>query len=394
MTQIEIHLRIDFYFLTTPPKLTYLKASINPQGLTSSTSSKIIEVINNLIHDTMFSALSSKRNSTISINPMDSKEGPSTSTQDLLSAPSIGLPAYPPTSSSSFNTIPISTTHSKAPHRPPFAALSLHKTDRIRLLQFPASEISYLRAALNTSWPPGVQEERRHVGSYEFKLHGNPWSGQSSDAIPARILMTGILSCLFSAGWILTASTDVSSSVFDKDTMIFRRHVGSVGEGLAGMATGRGSRWLAISFNQGDRLRLIGSPEGALIGAFEDILKSMRLWQSGCWKDANESSSKAIWPGSRSGSKRGSWITGEKGRETWEFKLNGYPWRPSGDETMSTRMLILKMLETLERYGWSLYASLDQDNGNNGTNTRTGGLESWYCIKMDGWVEGGGVYHR
>jgi hypothetical protein len=33
------------------------------------------------------------------------------------------------------------------------------------------------------------QDERLYHGAHEFKLKGNPWLGQSSDAVPARTLM-------------------------------------------------------------------------------------------------------------------------------------------------------------------------------------------------------------
>jgi hypothetical protein len=238
-----------------------------------------------------------------------------------------------------------------------FASISLHKTDRIRLLQFPPENIAAIRDVIKKNWGSGIQEERTYANSHEFKCLGNPWSGQGADAIPARILMRGILAYLYSFGWILTASTDVSKSLLEKDTMVFRKQVVAPSP----------SEWIAISFNQGDRLRLIGAPAG-LIAAFQALLKGMGLWQDANWKD--------------------------KALNAFEFKIHGWPWRPQGEETMTTRLLLLRMLETLEAGGWSLYATVDQNNGHHNKNSSSTGTDSWYCVRAVDWVPGNSVFHR
>lgn len=236
-----------------------------------------------------------------------------------------------------------------------FASISLHRTDRIRLLQFSPGDIAGIRDVIKQNWISGIQEERTYARSHEFKCLGNPWSGQGDEAIAARILMRSILAYLFSAGWILTTSTDVSKSIFDKDTIIFRKQV----------VPPPACEWIAISFNQGDRLRLIGAPM-ELLANFQALLKGMGLHQEGIWKD--------------------------KARNAFEFKLHGWPWRPQGEEAMTTRLLLLRMLETLEVSGWSLYATVDQNNGHK--NTSSTGTDSWYCVRAEDWVPGSSVFHR
>jgi hypothetical protein len=238
-----------------------------------------------------------------------------------------------------------------------FASISLHKTDRIRLLQFPPDDTAAIRDIIKQNWPSGIQEERTYANSHEFKCLGNPWSGQGADAIPARVLMRSILAHLFAAGWILTASTDVSKSVPEKDTMIFRKQA----------VPPPASEWMAVSFNQGDRLRLIGAPV-ELIASFQALLKGMGLWQEGVWKD--------------------------RALNAFEFKINGWPWRPQGEETMTTRLLLLRMLETLEVGGWSLYATVDQNNGHHNKSSSSTGTDSWYCLRAVDWVPGDSVFHR
>ena len=44
---------------------------------------------------------------------------------------------------------------------------------------------------------------------------------------------------------------------------------------------------------------------------------------------------------------------------SWQFKLRGTPWWASGDEAVDSRFLVLKVLEALQAYGWSVAASVD-----------------------------------
>lgn len=241
---------------------------------------------------------------------------------------------------------------SYTPFRTTFACMSLHRSDRIRMMQFPPEDISAIRDIIKRSWSKGLQAQGPYSASYEFKLYGNPWHGQGSDAIPARIIMREILSYLFSQGWILHVNTDVSKSEFDTDSLIFRKQQSSPPS----------SEWVAISFNQNDRLRLIGAPQG-LLADVRVLLKEMKLLQAENWKDRN--------------------------LDAWEYKLHGRPWFATGEDTIKTRVLLLRLLETLERKGWSVYASIDQS-------TRGAGLEtdSWYIIRDKAWVEGAAVFHR
>lgn len=242
-----------------------------------------------------------------------------------------------------------------ASFRTTFASISLHRTDRLRLLGFQTADIQGIRDVIQSSYRKGIQQEQLYGGSHEFKFHGNPWSGQGSDAIIARILMREILAYLFSIGWILHASTDVSKKEFDKDTLFFRKQ----------QVPPPASDWISISFNLSDRLRLIGAPP-QLVQDMKGLLSRLGLLQQDMgWKDAN--------------------------LKAWEFKIRGYPWRASGEETMSTRLLLLKMLECLESHGWSLYASVDQNTGHGEHTSET---DSWYCVKDRNWVPGAAVFHR
>jgi hypothetical protein len=243
---------------------------------------------------------------------------------------------------------------SYTPFQTSFASISLHRTDRIRLLQFPQSDIVAIRAVIKRSWIKGIQNEGTYSSSYEFKLFGNPWNGQGNEAITSRIVLREVFAYLYSVGWILHASTDVSKKEFDKDTLIFRKQQHPPPE----------SNWISISFNETDKLRLIGAAK-ELIAAFGVLLKNMRLLQGEYWKDQRNNA--------------------------WEFKINGRPWRAFGEETVTTRLLVLKLLETLEKQGWSLYLSVDQSNGHGNQTSET---DSWFCVRDKQWIQGSAVFHR
>ncbi|CZS94916.1 uncharacterized protein RAG0_11945 [Rhynchosporium agropyri] len=270
-------------------------------------------------------------------------------------------PQYPhekssmPEKGSAQHSIPDILAPAYTPFRTSFASLSLHRSDRIRLLSFPQSEIDGLRNVIQVTYAKGLQAEQKYGGSHEFKLYGNPWYGQSSDAIASRVIIREILSYLFSVGWILHATTDVSKKQLDKDTLFFRKQ----------QTPPPPSEWISISFNRFDRLRLIGADE-QLRYAMKNLLSGMMLLQEDCgWKDQR--------------------------LNAWEFKIKGYPWMASGEETMSTRLLLMRMLECLEGSGWSLYASVDQNTGSGNDTTET---DSWYCVRGLGWVPGSAVFHR
>ena len=252
-----------------------------------------------------------------------------------------------------FDEIPGTSAPLISPSKTSFACISLNIRDRIRLIQFPQHDITAISSVIQSSWPRGIQDQRNYSSAYEFKLKGYPWIGRGSEAISSRIVLREIFAYLFSVGWILYASTDISKKEDDKDTMIFRKQRLPPPE----------SQWISISFNQSDRLRLIGA-DADLIAAFGELLRNMNLLKEEFWK--------------------------ERQSNAWEFKLHGYPWYARGEESVKTRLLGLRMIETLENHGWSLYSSLDQSDGQGET---TSDADSWFCVRDKQWVPGMTTFH-
>lgn len=207
--------------------------------------------------------------------------------------------------------------------------MSMHATDDLRFLKFPPQVVDQCRNTVQSVWKGGIQREGTYGNSYEFKLSGYPWSAMGSDAMDARRLVAALLGTLHSMGWVLTLNTDVSKTLSDKDTLLFRHQSPAPAP----------CDWCSISFSRADRLRLIdASPE---------VCQALpaRLGQEWVSKVSQYA------PGIQ------------------EIKFHGYPWSAGGKETMRVRELLLTMLATLEEEGWTVYASIDQSASGGGQNT-------------------------
>ncbi len=79
-----------------------------------------------------------------------------------------------------------------------------------------------------------------------------------------------VLSALHHHGWYLLTSTDISRKQADKDTLIFQL-------GVPPPTTS----FFAVSFNEGDKLRLIGAPS-ELISAVQQAIGRHEI-QHGDW---------------------------------------------------------------------------------------------------------------
>ncbi|GAA5852609.1 hypothetical protein JCM9279_005528 [Rhodotorula babjevae] len=222
------------------------------------------------------------------------------------------------------------------PAAPTYAALHLARSDRVRLVGFPPSVIQPVHDAIWGSWALGIQKESTFDPvSYEFKLKGNPWYGQGEQAVPSRRLVSHLLACLSSQGWHLASAVDLSRKGYDKDTLLFR----------SGPPIRR--QVFSVSFNQGDKARIIDPPSEEVKDAFFAATSS---WPAGIQSQALKE------PGA------------------WQVKLRGYPWyTSSGSEVNHARLLACNILSALDGLGWELIGSVDISQGGEGQD-----LDSWF----------------
>ncbi|ORZ31096.1 hypothetical protein BCR44DRAFT_123554, partial [Catenaria anguillulae PL171] len=108
-------------------------------------------------------------------------------------------------------------------------AVSLHSTDRLRVIDTPPAVEKAVEQAVRAHWPAGVHEIKRVLDSLELKLHGNPWFGHLNHSITPRFMLAQVLARLKNLGYSLYSSVDVSRGVEgqDLDTWIFIRNLPS-----------------------------------------------------------------------------------------------------------------------------------------------------------------------
>lgn len=56
---------------------------------------------------------------------------------------------------------------------------------------------------------------------------------------------------------------------------------------------------------------------------------------------------------------------------------------------MKSRVMVLKLLNTFEEHGFTVYASLDQKSSGEDANE----TDSWHMSRPVGWTKGAPVYH-
>ena len=180
--------------------------------------------------------------------------------------------------------------------------------------------------------------------------------------------MGKLLGGLCEMGWVLKCCVDISKK--ERDKGVFSFIVWTVEEYMSLILYAALDSllfryqspppppcdWMSISFLQTDKLYLLDAPEelrNAIVNALTLMIQRV-----------------------------------QEVKGSIEIKLKGGPWIPSGEETVTTRIIALTLLEVLESHGYSLYASIDQDIGPGGRETDT-----WHCCRQKDWQPGQPVFH-
>jgi hypothetical protein len=91
-----------------------------------------------------------------------------------------------------------------------FACLSINAMDRIRMCNFSEQEVSAVHDVARRVWPKGVDKVKSLGNAREIKLKGYPWHPVPTGNDDSRRLLLGILSTLYSMGWIIHVSMSFS----------------------------------------------------------------------------------------------------------------------------------------------------------------------------------------
>ncbi|KAF2104546.1 hypothetical protein NA57DRAFT_63009 [Rhizodiscina lignyota] len=229
------------------------------------------------------------------------------------------------------------------------AVVTLHMSDKLRLMDFPPEMIDLTRSIIRNFWPLGIQEERPYEEFYEFKMCGYPWTGGPSGLL-ARRLMRCLFEAFYNFGWVLATSTNVYIKESAKDTLIFRQQDPKPAK----------REWTSISFAHSDSIRVIDAPP--------ELIHSIEAYLGPAVKHLVDNEIPGV----------------------WEAKLHGSPfWRTSG-ETMLAPRLLMFLTACLERHGYTVYASIQQKTNQSDHRTET---DTWHCCRPVGWIPGAPVYH-
>ncbi|KAK0646227.1 hypothetical protein B0T16DRAFT_412964 [Cercophora newfieldiana] len=231
-----------------------------------------------------------------------------------------------------------------------YAVLSFHKTDTVKLLQFPHDIYVNIQPAILASWPAGVQScgpFTKTPNSYQFKLKGKPFGWMNDhDSVGGARLVRDLLAFLYHQNWEIVMPLSCARRLSAKDMLVFRPRPPS-----AGLMPLR--EWLAVCPSRSDKLYIIGDAQPNFDSAttsavehtpdhivwltmsFTEMLKEMDLLQKSETKY--------------------NWI---------EYKLKGRPWFYGGEAAVKTRLMLLRMFEMLESFGWTSYASVQHRTGN------------------------------
>ena len=203
----------------------------------------------------------------------------------------------------------------------PLLIVGLSSTDSLMVLNAPEELHQTFRDVVQKSWKAGIQRWTYENYVLVIKLSGYPWHPDGQDTVSSRLLLQNLISDLRLRQWNLYGNSNLKSST---NTLFFEYDPNIIpGEPSTTHVT--------ISLNKQDRLRLIGAPD-SLVSAVRSVIQTN--WTRGIQNE-------------------------ERYYESWEFKLRGTPWWASGHEAVDSRYLIVKILEALQSYGWSVIASVD-----------------------------------
>ncbi|KAH6849981.1 hypothetical protein B0I37DRAFT_370381 [Chaetomium sp. MPI-CAGE-AT-0009] len=285
-----------------------------------------------------------------------------------------------PHSSPSSPTTPFSpTSASTLPSS--YATLSLHRSDTLRFLNFPASLTAALEPAILAAWPPGLESTPGGPNTgpaLEYKCKGRPFGYYGTQQHVGGIrLVRDVLAVLYRHGWELVTSVLCSRRYTAKDTLFFRNRAQAQAQAQAGAAGSAlpAVEWLALAPMGTDKLRVVYDADGVrLHGALADDDDDSRhdhdhdhlgVLVSGVKKTLQE---------------MGCFEKGDWSHDSFEFKLKGTPWRSRGEASNSVRIMLMRLLELMEGHRWRLYAAFVQRTGADEDRI----LDTWYFVREKG----------
>ncbi|KAL4813528.1 hypothetical protein BDW67DRAFT_192816 [Aspergillus spinulosporus] len=276
-------------------------------------------------------------------------------TATSLVAPALSRPSSSQSSTPSIPTVSISLSSTTTIGTYPkggdtsssFAMLSLGESDKLRFIRFPDHLIVLASEVITRIWPKGIQKTQNFDECVQFKLKGNPL-GYSFDGEKAAIRVTimGLLNAFAKEGWVVLPAGRVgrmgrgdSQGYGQHDSLVFHHQ------------NPQSRSWLCISFDSTDLLHLLNAPAElatSLLAFFGDRIEK-------CNKD---------------------FVSGN-----FELKFKGSPWTKTGTKgVVQCRLIVLDLMQCLEKQGYTMCTALDIDGGLGGTEYKSNG-EAWFWYR-------------
>lgn len=230
------------------------------------------------------------------------------------------------------------------PHN--FSSISLHKKDRLRLVDCKDMADDVRLAILQNG--NSIQEETKREYHHKFKIKGTPWWSSGDEALRSRRLISRIAEKMLLRGWALTDAVDTNRGLDDKSVLLFSRcHPTS-------------ARFTCVALTDVDHLRLVDFPQGDL-----EVLQGVinQTYQPGISRFEIDPAD----PG------------------CVKIHLSGEPWNSMGDYALHGRSMLVHLLSRAIHLGYMVVASADVSakiqTDSDGNPDYPLDVHTWYFVK-------------
>ncbi|XP_063728460.1 uncharacterized protein LOC134856018, partial [Symsagittifera roscoffensis] len=204
----------------------------------------------------------------------------------------------------------------------PFCVISFY-WDQLNVFNADEQLVGQIRSCIMYNWPKGIQRESRVSDVITFKLKGNPFWPQSSDHAQFVHFACILLKELSRSGYIKIMSSDVNWYC-SLSAWFFYKSPTTVANDI---------EFCAIDMWGWDKLKFFNLPP--------EINEAMKYVVFENWKGVQQARVED---------------------NIFTMKLKGFPWQnPGGEDGVRNRLLVMKMIQVMANYGWTLYSATNID---------------------------------
>jgi hypothetical protein len=206
------------------------------------------------------------------------------------------------------------------------------------------------------SWPPGIKTSGPSSDAYDYRVKGRPFGGYGVEQETVRgiRLLRHLFDFFHGRSWELIAPVLCSTRYTAKDTLIFRQGP-ATSAFLVEPRLSPAVEWLALAPMWSKKLRVVYDfmgPRldhiGVLLTNIKRTLQALSAFDKGEWS-----------------------------YDSFEFKLQGEPWYTwAEEEAVKTRIMLMRLLETMEAHGWRHHVAICQHTGQEDGRM----MDTWYFV--------------